>query len=32
VLHRLSIIDVSQRVGLTLDENAPLTRPDNRRR
>jgi MerR family redox-sensitive transcriptional activator SoxR len=30
VLHRLSIIDVAQRAGLTLDEIAPLTGPDNR--
>ena len=27
---RLSIIDVAQRVGLSLDEIAPLTGPDNR--
>ena len=31
VLHRLSIIDVAQRAGLSLDEIAPLTGPDNRR-
>jgi DNA-binding transcriptional MerR regulator len=30
VLHRLSIIDVAQRAGLSLDEIAPLTGPDNR--
>jgi MerR family redox-sensitive transcriptional activator SoxR len=30
VLHRLSIIDVAQRAGLTLEEIAPLTGPDNR--
>jgi MerR family transcriptional regulator, redox-sensitive transcriptional activator SoxR len=30
VLHRLSIIDVAQRAGLTLDEIAPLTGPGNR--
>ena len=30
VLHRLSIIDVAQRAGLTLDEIAPLTGPENR--
>jgi DNA-binding transcriptional MerR regulator len=30
VLHRLSIVDVAQRAGLTLDEIAPLTGPDNR--
>jgi DNA-binding transcriptional MerR regulator len=30
VLHRLSIIDVAQRAGLTLDEIAPLTGPNNR--
>ncbi len=30
VVHRLSIIDVAQRAGLTLDEIAPLTGPDNR--
>ena len=27
VLHRLSIVDVAQRAGLTLDEIAPLTGP-----
>jgi MerR family redox-sensitive transcriptional activator SoxR len=31
VLHRLSIIDVAQRAGLTLDEIRHLTGPDNRR-
>jgi len=30
ILHRLSIIDVAQRAGLTLEEIAPLTGPDNR--
>jgi MerR family transcriptional regulator, redox-sensitive transcriptional activator SoxR len=30
VLHRLSIIDVAQRAGLTLEKIAPLTGPDNR--
>jgi DNA-binding transcriptional MerR regulator len=30
ILHRLSIIDVAQRAGLSLDEIAPLTGPDNR--
>ena len=30
VLQRLSIIDVAQRAGMTLDEIAPLTGPDNR--
>ena len=30
VLHRLSIIEVAQRAGLTLDEIAPLTGPSNR--
>jgi MerR family redox-sensitive transcriptional activator SoxR len=30
VLHRLSIIDVAQRAGLTLEEIAPLTGPENR--
>lgn len=30
VLHRLSIVDVAQRAGLSLDEIAPLTGPDNR--
>ena len=30
VLHRLSIIDVAQRAGLTLEEIAPLTGPQNR--
>src|SRR5215218_11100121 len=30
VLHRLSIVDVAQRAGLTLEEIAPLTGPDNR--
>jgi DNA-binding transcriptional MerR regulator len=30
VLHRLSIIDVSQRAGLRLQEIAPLTGPGNR--
>jgi MerR family redox-sensitive transcriptional activator SoxR len=30
VLHRLSIIEVAQRAGLTLEEIAPLTGPDNR--
>src|ERR671921_47176 len=30
VLHRLSIIDVAQRAGLTLDEIRRLTGPDNR--
>jgi MerR family redox-sensitive transcriptional activator SoxR len=30
VLHRLSIIDVAQRAGLTLQEIAPLTGPGNR--
>jgi MerR family transcriptional regulator, redox-sensitive transcriptional activator SoxR len=29
-LHRLSIIDVAQRAGLTLEEIAPLTGPGNR--
>jgi MerR family transcriptional regulator, redox-sensitive transcriptional activator SoxR len=30
VLHRLSIIDVAQRAGLTLQEITPLTGPENR--
>ena len=30
VLHRLAIIDVAQRAGLSLEEIAPLTGPDNR--
>ena len=30
VLHRLSIIDVAQRAGLSLEEIAPLTGPENR--
>ena len=30
IVHRLSIIDVAQRAGMTLDEIAPLTGPDNR--
>ena len=30
VLHRLSIIDVAQRAGLSLQEIAPLTGPENR--
>jgi MerR family transcriptional regulator, redox-sensitive transcriptional activator SoxR len=30
VLHWLSIIDVAQRTGLTLEEIAPLTGPGNR--
>jgi len=30
VLHRLAIIDVAQRAGLSLDEIAPLTGPENR--
>ena len=30
MLHRLSIIDVSQRAGLSLEEIAPLTGPENR--
>jgi MerR family redox-sensitive transcriptional activator SoxR len=30
VLHRLSIIDVAQRAGLSLDEIRPLTGPENR--
>jgi DNA-binding transcriptional MerR regulator len=30
VLHRLSIVDVAQRAGLTLQEIAPLTGPENR--
>jgi MerR family transcriptional regulator, redox-sensitive transcriptional activator SoxR len=30
VLHRLSIIDVAQRAGLTLEEITPLTGPGNR--
>ena len=30
VLHRLSIIDIAQRAGLTLEEIAPLTGPGNR--
>jgi MerR family transcriptional regulator, redox-sensitive transcriptional activator SoxR len=30
VLHRLSIIDIAQRAGLSLEEIAPLTGPDNR--
>jgi MerR family redox-sensitive transcriptional activator SoxR len=30
VLHRLSIIDVAQRAGLTLEEIAPLTGPSHR--
>ena len=29
-LHRLSIIDVAQRAGLTLEQIAPLTGPENR--
>jgi MerR family redox-sensitive transcriptional activator SoxR len=29
VLHRLAIIDVAQRAGLTLEEITPLTGPDN---
>jgi MerR family transcriptional regulator, redox-sensitive transcriptional activator SoxR len=29
-LHRLSIIDVAQRAGLSLEEIAPLTGPENR--
>jgi MerR family redox-sensitive transcriptional activator SoxR len=31
ILHRLSIIEVAQRAGLTLEEIAPLTGPGNRR-
>ena len=31
ILHRLSIIDVAQRAGLSLEEIAPLTGPGNRR-
>ena len=31
VLHRLSIIDVAQRAGLSPEEIAPLTAPENRR-
>lgn len=30
VLHRLSIIEVAQRAGLSLEEIAPLTGPENR--
>lgn len=30
VLHRLSIIDIAQRAGLSLEEIAPLTGPGNR--
>jgi len=30
VLHRLAIVDVAQRAGLTLDEIRGLTGPDNR--
>ncbi len=30
MLHRLSIIDVAQRAGLSLEEIAPLTGPENR--
>ena len=30
ILHRLSIIDVAQRAGLSLEEIAPLTGPGNR--
>lgn len=30
VLHRLSIIDVAQRAGLSLEEIAPLTGPESR--
>lgn len=30
VLHRLSIIDIAQRAGLTLEEIAPLTGPEHR--
>jgi len=30
VVHRLSMIDVAQRAGLSLDEIAPLTGPENR--
>jgi MerR family redox-sensitive transcriptional activator SoxR len=30
VLHRLSIVDVAQRAGLSLEEIAPLTGPGNR--
>lgn len=30
VLHRLAIVDVAQRAGLTLDEIRDLTGPDNR--
>jgi MerR family redox-sensitive transcriptional activator SoxR len=30
VLHRLSIIDVAQRAGLSLEEITPLTGPENR--
>jgi len=30
VLHRLSVIDVAQRAGLSLEEIAPLTGPENR--
>ena len=30
VVHRLAIIDVAQRAGLTLEEIAPLTGPGNR--
>jgi MerR family transcriptional regulator, redox-sensitive transcriptional activator SoxR len=30
VLHRLAVIDVAQRAGLSLDEIAPLTGPENR--
>jgi MerR family redox-sensitive transcriptional activator SoxR len=30
IVHRLSIIDIAQRAGLTLEEIAPLTGPGNR--
>ena len=30
IVHRLSIIDVAQRAGLSLEEIAPLTGPENR--
>jgi MerR family redox-sensitive transcriptional activator SoxR len=30
VIHRLSIVDVAQRAGLSLEEIAPLTGPENR--
>jgi DNA-binding transcriptional MerR regulator len=30
IVHRLSIIDVARRAGLTLEEIAPLTGPENR--